>query len=295
MRLPLSLLILLPSICFAETKAVINGPTQIEFGSLLVLSASESVGDNHDWIVDSKFTTPVRIDKLTKELWSGLPGPGVYEFTLIVADKQANIAYDKHTVEVTLPSWLKPPQPPIQPPPPTPGKISEEVGRLTKLLNDKDTTSKLIYQLDVVANGEVTQEAIQKAVSTALLNRTGQSATKDWLGGWRTPVDKLINEEVKKGISLKTCLDQILAGLRSVTFNSVVPKIIVTTLPNCPPCLRFKNETYPKLKDEFDISFIEVNPANFTDSAPRIEIQHNGKTIIHQGFITAESLRSLIK
>lgn len=293
-KLPL-LFLLLCSPAFAEVKAVIDGPTKIEFGSLLVLSAKESICDNHDWIVDPKFTTPVRIDKQAKELWSGLPGPGIFTFTLVVTNKEAEIGYAQWTVEVILPPWMKPPQPPIDPPiqPPVSGIIKSETERLTKALNDKDTTSKLIYQLDLIlTKPEFTQQEVQQAIDDTLLRRTGESARKDWYNQWRVPLNMTITQEIGKGVPLRSCIEQLLEGLRSTTFATSVKTIGVAKIAGCEPCIKFENEVKPQLK-ALGYTFVELSSEN-RKGFPYIEISVDGRKIVHTGFLSLQDFHSLV-
>jgi hypothetical protein len=306
-----TILLLTASTAYGEVKAVINGPTKIEFGSLLVLSAAESIGDNHDWIVDPKFATPVRIDKQAKELWSGLPGPGVFNFILVVTDKQAEIAFTQWTVEVTLPSWLGPPKPPIispvdppiQPPVIDTG-LKTETEKLIKQLNDKDTTSKLIYQFDILINSseELTPVKLQQAIDTVLINRTGESDKKPWIDGWRKPIDSLIAKNIQNGISLKICVQQILEGLRqalpslsSVSLKPNLPfaEIVYENTPGCPPCIKFSNEVKPLIVKEGH-KFVREATTNNRRAYPYFEIKVGDKTFIHTGELTLSAFHSLV-
>ncbi len=312
-------LIFAASSSYAQVEAVITGPTRIEFGSLLILSGAESTGDNHDWIIDPKFGTPVRIDKNSKELWSGLPGPGIFDFILVVSNTKAEIAHTRWTVEVVLPSWLSPPPvnpppvnpPPVNPPPvnppPTTGKVKAEVERLTKQLNDKATTERLVSQLEAVAkeSGSDLQDRMKKAIEDVLAKRTGTSASKDWLNGWRVPIDKLVAGEVANNVTLKSCLDEIIAGLRSSIPTLTAAPVATTPTPeppilvkfgrttNCPPCERFQNETRPVLENDKNIKLAEIKVTGV--SYPYFEITANNKTIIHQGFLSADAFYSLIR
>ncbi len=298
-KLPL-LLLLLCSPAFAEVKAVIDGPSKIEFGSLLVLSAKESICDNHDWIVDPKFTTPVRIDKQAKELWSGLPGPGTFTFTLVVTNKDAEIGYAQWTVEVTLPPWMKPTKPPIDPqqpqpvdPPPVSGIIKSETERLTKALNDKDTTSKLIYQLDVLlSKPQFTQQEVQQVIESVLATRSGESSKKDWYNQWRVPANSIITQEIGKGVPLRSCIEQLLEGLRSTTFATSVKTIGVAKIANCEPCIKFENEVKPQLK-ALGYTFVELSSEN-RKGFPYIEISVDGRKIVHTGFLSLQDFHSIV-
>lgn len=301
----ISILLFTSSIAFGEVKAVIDGPEKIEFGSLLVLSAKESICDNHEWIVDSKFNTPVRVDKQAKELWSGLPGPGIFEFTLIVTNKDAEIAFTRKTVEVTLPSWLGPPKPPIDPPKPPilpNSELKTETEKLTKAVNDKEGTSKLIYQLDALLSSseEITPIRLQKVFDDFLLKRTGESAKKNWIDSWRKPIDALIGINLQKGILLKDCVSQIAEGLRSSlpslanTKKPILPlaTILYEKTPGCPPCERFSRDVLPLLKNEGH-SFNEIVSSN-RPAYPYFEISINGKTIIHTGELSLFTFHNLI-
>jgi hypothetical protein len=110
----------------------------------------------------------------------------------------------------------------------------------------------------------------------------------------------VIQEESSKGTPLKQLFQEALDGLKAVPLANTAPtplggSIRVTTLPNCPPCERLKRETLPVLKDIYFIEIVEADPLTFQGSAPRLEIVANGRRLTHQGFISVESFRSLVK
>jgi hypothetical protein len=169
-------------------------------------------------------------------------------------------------------------------------------------LNDKDGTSKLIYQLDALLSSseEITPTKLQKVFDDFLLKRTGESAKKNWIDGWRKPIDALIGTNLQKGILLKDCVSQIADGLRSSLpslANTEKPILLLATVlyektSGCPPCEKFSRDVLPSLKSEGHI-FKEYVSSN-RSAYPYFEISINGKTIIHTGELTLSTFHRLI-
>ena len=114
--LSIALLLLVPFQGFAEVVAIIKAPTQVNVGDLVVLDSSDSKGDNQKWVIDPR--AEGRYLELEKRIVFAIGTPGVYQFQLIVADKEANIDQVKHDIQVG--SITTPIPPPINPPPTTP-------------------------------------------------------------------------------------------------------------------------------------------------------------------------------
>jgi hypothetical protein len=112
----LSVLLLLPSICFAEVKAVVEGPTQAEPGDLIVINAEPSVGEGFRFVVDERLVG--RSFVFGKQVIFATRTPGTYRVQVIVADRTANIDQSSIAVKVGEESPPKPPEPPGPPKPP---------------------------------------------------------------------------------------------------------------------------------------------------------------------------------
>jgi hypothetical protein len=211
-----------------DIKATIKGPTTALAGTLVFLSHEDSVGDNKVWIIPEDLKS--QSASCGANVFFSIPTPGKYQFGLIVADKQANITYSWHTINVTSPIAPTPPfQPPTQPPvqPPVPPPVtspSYESIRLTSraavdTLQDAATTSLLAGSLTGLlpklpnylpdAKGMVTS-----TIETCFLMRQPTSRSKDWLNVWRIPVDKEIAKANPQTVDeFKECLKAAIRGL----------------------------------------------------------------------------------
>jgi hypothetical protein len=88
MRYCLILALAIAGNCWA-VDAKIGGPAEAIVGDLVVLTSSESVGDNKLWIIDP--AADGRTIECNETLAFAIGTPGRYEFTLVVADKEAQI------------------------------------------------------------------------------------------------------------------------------------------------------------------------------------------------------------
>lgn len=113
-----AILALLPSVCFAEVKAVLKGPETSEPGDLVVLDGAESKGDNIKFLIDDALVG--RTFQFGKQVIFATRTPGNYRFQVIVADKEAQIDVTTLVVKVGEPEPPKPPTPPKPPEPPIP-------------------------------------------------------------------------------------------------------------------------------------------------------------------------------
>lgn len=224
--------IVLPLILFAacsqasaDVKAVVSGPKEALAGNLVVLSCAESVGDNFAWITPEGLQT-LSCGDVKKDLGFAVARAGTYEFVLVAADSEANIAYAKHTVKIvgSLPTQPDPGEPEEpEEPTPTPGleKIAEQSAALSSALRDPTTTASLrdaILNADKRIVGLCEQgqcptfqgamHMMKSAISHALLRRTDLS--KDWLNGWREPINESIRQLNPQDV------DSYLAVMRAV-------------------------------------------------------------------------------
>jgi hypothetical protein len=224
---PLILFLLLAIPVFGQDlKASIKGPSTALAGTLVFLSHEDATGDNKVWIIPDELKSASA--SCGSNIFFSIPTPGKYQFGLIVANKQAEIAYSWHEINVT--GSIAPTPPPT--PPPTPGPInpspnptpSYESIRLTSraavdTLQDAATTSLLASSLINLlpklpsylpdAKGLVTS-----TIETCFGMREPTSRKKDWLNIWRIPIDKEIGKANPQTVEeYKECLKAVIRGL----------------------------------------------------------------------------------
>jgi len=200
----LSLLLAFCNQTFAQTKAIIKGPTEVLAGTLLFLSHEDAVGDNKVWIIPEELKSSSA--SCASNIFFSIPTPGTYSFGLIVADKNANIEYAFHKVVVK--SLTPPPTTPIiTPPTPTPTPVPTPVDPSynelrkastmgLKALQDPTTTealrTSLLSALEATRNLSVaeTKMAVKNTVGIVFGNRPSDLYKNSWYSLWRVPVDK---------------------------------------------------------------------------------------------------------
>lgn len=201
-------LALLCSPCFAEVKAVIDGPEKAAIGEMVVLSAANAVGDNIKWITPQKLQF-VSCNEREIFFSLGQGREGVYRFALIVADTEANIDYVEKLIVIGQPD--SPGEPPVDPPDqPTPP--SGEVERVRQLslnqarqLADPATAKRLSDAIQAQADAikrmcdaqqcptlDSAKSMMVTQIGVALSQRKGISLTKDWRSLWREPINDLL-------------------------------------------------------------------------------------------------------
>lgn len=210
-----------------ELKAAIKGPATALAGTLVFLSHEEATGDNKVWIIPDELKSASA--SCGSNIFFSIPTPGKYQFGLIVANKQAEIAYSWHTINVTGSVVTTPPPTPgpspgpINPSPVNPPPSYESI-RLTSraavdLLQDASTTSLLASSLINVlpklpsylpdAKGLVTS-----TIETCFAMRDPMSRKKDWLNVWRIPIDKEISKANPTTTDeYRECLKAVIRGL----------------------------------------------------------------------------------
>lgn len=210
-----------------ELKAAIKGPATALAGTLVFLSHEEATGDNKVWIIPDELKSASA--SCGSNIFFSIPTPGKYQFGLIVANKQAEIAYSWHTINVTGSVVTTPPPTPgpspgpINPSPVNPPPSYESI-RLTSRaavdsLQDASTTSLLASSLINVlpklpsylpdAKGLVTS-----TIETCFAMRDPMSRKKDWLNVWRIPIDKEISKANPTTTDeYRECLKAVIRGL----------------------------------------------------------------------------------
>ena len=203
--------LLLIAAAYGEAVAVIDGPQEAKPGDLVVLSGKQSTGAGFRWI------SPQGVQTLTcseLELAFAVGTPGRYTFWLIAADTEANIDYATWTVTVGTPRPPVPdpepePEPPDTPtdPPPVLQKLKEASRDSAASLADPTTAKALaaaIRSVSSVIESECAQmqcptttEAIRRmsnAIENVLALRRGPSLSKNWLDGWRRPINAALGQ-----------------------------------------------------------------------------------------------------
>lgn len=225
MRTLIAILLLTIPAYAQELKSVIKGPATALAGTLVFLSHEEAVGDNKVWIIPDELKSASA--SCGSNIFFSIPTPGKYQFGLIVANKQAEIAYSWHTINVTgsvAPSPPPAPNPaPINPSPVNPPPSYESI-RLTSRaavdnLQDASTTSLLASSLTNIlpklpaylpdAKGMVTS-----TIETCFAMREPTSRRKDWLNVWRIPIDKEISKANPTTTDeYRECIKAVIRGL----------------------------------------------------------------------------------
>lgn len=208
-----------------DLKASIKGPATALAGTLVFLSHEDAVGDNKVWIIPDELKSASA--SCGSNIFFSIPTPGKYQFGLIVANKEAEIAYSWHAINVTgavAPAPSPVPNPaPVNPSPVNPSPSYESI-RLTSRaavdnLQDASTTSLLASSLTNIlpklpaylpdAKGMVTS-----TIETCFAMREPTSRRKDWLNVWRIPIDKEISKANPTTTEeYRECIKAVIRGL----------------------------------------------------------------------------------
>lgn len=180
----------------APIKAVIKGPKEALAGTLVVVSNEDAIGDNKVWILPEGIKDQVA--SCSNSIFAVLPTPGEYKFGLIVADKQANIAYTFITIvakkQISVPDVDPPPGPKTF----TALRTASVTG--SSFLADNETSKRLNVELTRLATsikGKTLPEAkgeVQKGLEQVFANRSYESRKKDWISNWRIQVNDELNK-----------------------------------------------------------------------------------------------------
>lgn len=208
-----------------ELKAEIKGPATAIAGTLVFLSHEEATGDNKVWIIPDELKSASA--SCGSNIFFSIPTPGKYQFGLIVANKQAEIAYSWHTITVTgsiAPSPTPPPTPgPTNPSPIDPSPNYESI-RLTSrvavdTLQDASTTSLLASSLinllpKLPSHLPDAKGSVTSTIEMCFSMREPMSRNRDWLNVWRIPIDKEIGKANPRTVEeYKECLKAVIRGL----------------------------------------------------------------------------------
>jgi hypothetical protein len=219
--LALCLLLTCSTALTQEIKASIKGPSTALAGTLVFLSHEEAVGDNKVWIIPEELKSASA--SCGNNIFFSIPTPGKYQFGLIVANKQADIAYSWHTIDVTGMLAPTPVPTPVPTPAPTPTPSLESI-RLTSraavdTLQDASTTSLLASSLinllpKLPADMPDAKGQVTSTIERCFAMREPTSRTKDWLNVWRVPIDQVIGAANPRTVEeYKECLKAVIRGL----------------------------------------------------------------------------------
>jgi hypothetical protein len=291
-------LALVASTAFAQPQAVIQGPGESIVGDLVVLNSGASVGDNKVWIVDPAASG--RTIECAETLAFAVGTPGRYEFTLVVANKEAEIAFARHVVIVRVQGTTPPPVDPVDPvdpdptdPPPVVPPNLKELTELSKSraisLADNATANALADALKaaVAQSGPKpladAKTAISAAFESTMLARTGASRDKDWLRTWRVPIneaiDKLNPTTTAQYLAAVTAVEQ---GLRTTGVSVQSAKIVMYSRPGCVYCDRWERLVMPQL---LDAGWIIEKAFEPTGDVPKFQVCAYGKCAEHTGYM----------
>lgn len=130
--------LLLCAVCQAQATAVIEGPTQVSPGDLVILDASQSVCDTQVWLLATGSKSFLPVDGGKRCVFAS-GQPGEYVFILSTARSElkqdsageytasSTIAVARHTVTVAGPHPTPTPPTPVPPPEPTPPVVPTPV------------------------------------------------------------------------------------------------------------------------------------------------------------------------
>ena len=187
------------SLVYGQAEAVIDGPTEMEAGNLVVLNSVASKGDAKEWIFPENLKG--RYIQLGDQVVFSVRESASFTFILVAVEVSEEVQIDtvRHTVVITNGIDSEPPTNPGDPPndPPTGDldkvkKLSQEAA---KKLADPSTARALASAIRKIKQSDLvtmkTEVAI--AVESVFLSRKGVSRDKNWSDTWRRPVSESIN------------------------------------------------------------------------------------------------------
>lgn len=150
----------------------------------VLITVSEPARNVAAFNTEFESATIVKVDD-SRYLLSGKPGK-----YLVVVDT----INSGSTIRPVVLESSKPPEPPA----PDLSELAKLSADLARQLNDPPTQSALAAELSKVNLAGLDLEAAKRQVNTTieqkvLLKRTGESRYKDWLNGWRRPMQQAID------------------------------------------------------------------------------------------------------
>jgi hypothetical protein len=308
MRFLLALLLLLPSLAIAQPMAIIDAPSTVNVGDLVIIDGGKSTGDNHLWVVDERAQGRFLEIPADRRVVFAIGTPGKYSFQLIIADTSAGISQAIHYIQVggvvqpppVVDPPVDPPKPPVEPPAPPQTAITEVSRRGVIALNDAATAAALRDALTRVVQAPPTtierqRSAVQDAIGNVLLGREGVSREKDWLNEWRIPVNAEIDKTVNDDNYI-ALIKQVIAGFDGVAKSPETPKpepssIKMYTRDGCKYCDDWRRLELPRVKSQ---GWIVKEVLDLTNAVPYYDICINGRCIRHQGYLSMAALKAIV-
>jgi hypothetical protein len=310
MRFLLALLLLIPSLAIAQPMAIIDAPSTVNVGDLVIIDGGKSTGDNHLWVVDERAQGRFLEIPADRRVVFAIGTPGKYSFQLIIADTSAGISQAIHYIQVggvvQPPPVVDPkppieePKPPVEPPAPPATAITEVSRRGVIALNDAATAAALRDALTQVVQAPPTtierqRSAVQDAIGNVLLARQGVSREKDWLNEWRIPVNAEIDKTVNDDNYI-ALIKQVIAGFDGVAKSPETPKpepssIKMYTRDGCKYCDDWRRLELPRVKSQ---GWIVKEALDLTNAVPYYDICINGRCIRHQGYLSMAALKAIV-
>lgn len=290
--------------------AVIEGPSTAFVGDLVVLNTTKSVGDNKLWILDPSIAS--KSIQCGDSLAFAVGLPGKYYFTLVVADKEAQIDYQLHMVEIrSQPDIIQPPtnppnNPPSDPPQPPPSSDLQSFIDLARKsatsLTDPVTTTALADALEAAiarsANLALADAATEfsKTFESVMLSRRGASSDKPWLFEFRKPIENAIEKAMPSSTQQYLQIQRaIVQGLRAALQSPTstdVSKITMLTRPGCVYCDRWKQLIQPHLEKAGWTIFEKLDT---NGPVPSFEICTSGKCVSYTGFLDLPTFNGIVQ
>jgi len=321
MRFLFAILLLIPSLAYSQPLAVIDAPSTVNIGDLVIIDGGKSVGDNHLWVIDERAQGRFLEIPVDRRVVFAIGTPGRYSFQLIVADKQAGISQAVHFIQVggvTLPPMPPTPVPPapgppiVAPPtpePPGPTLPENDVAAASRrgviALGDPATASALKSALEAIVRNPPTtierqRSAVQDAIASVLLARTGVSREKDWLNEWRIPV----NSSIDKVVTDETYISLIEQAIRGFDGNTKSPQpapetpkpepstIKMYTRAGCKYCDDWKRLELPRVESQ---GWTVEQVTDTMSAVPYFDVCINGQCVRHQGYLTMSALKAIVE
>ncbi len=221
------------SIAYAEPpKVSINGPSTVEPGQLVVLTA---VGEatNYLWIPDSSLGQVLQCNPTT--IGIATPRLGVHKVILVGSNEKGEMSFSTHVLSIEKQNPNPDPDPKPDPKPPTVGdyanlhKLSLEGA---KQANDPVTAlqlqtnlNRLLPELVKASSIDLAKQMVTSNVEATLLFRSGVSKTANWVSTWRKPLfEELRKYEFKSTTDFANAIKAIASG--------------ITNTPLCIECIK---------------------------------------------------------
>lgn len=197
---------------FAQPSAVIVGPAKVPPGELTSLSSSGSQGDNLIWITPEGLSTiRAGCELMDQQIFFATTREGIYEFILVVSDKEASMSFARHTVVVASELPTPDPDPAPQPDPnptPVPRKwdgLVDESRKAADKVNDSVTreaikinVTRKLEELEARCNSGQCPTLLQAQTEVSSLLDTviklSANRFSEW-SSWRLAISRYISQK----------------------------------------------------------------------------------------------------